>query len=270
MQEYYFELKIKPKKRYDLFLDLITTLTQNAIEEDSGYIISRSEDNLSEIEYGIKAFAKELEIECETELTKKKNEDWIRKYQDAVKPIEVGKFYVHPSWKESKEGKIDILIDPALAFGSGHHETTNSCLSAISEFVNKNDEVLDVGTGSGILAIAATKLGACSDICDTDELAIQNAKENFKINKTQAGNSWVGSVTMSKKKYDVIIANIVADVLIMISSDLKKNLKNNGKLILSGILDKHIDKVLSKFNNFKQLKIIHKNEWVTVVLTKGE
>ena len=175
---------------------------------------------------------------------------------------------MRPSWSEAKEGKIDILIDPALAFGSGHHETTSSCLLAIDEFVKKDDSLLDVGTGSGILAIAAAKKGAVVDVCDTDEICIESTKSNFALNNQEINKSWIGSVNFAKKKYDVVLANIIADVLVMISDDLINSTKDGGIIIVSGILDKHEKRVLSKFSNLKELKIIHKNEWVTMVFKK--
>lgn len=267
MSDYYYELIIKPSGSYEVFLDLLKSLLNDAIEEgEDGSIIARSEDDLSDIEYGIKEFSKAVAIECEIKLTQKKNIDWIKQYQESVKAIEVGKFYVRPSWDEPKDDKIDIIIDPALSFGSGHHETTSSCLEAISEYVKKDDEVLDVGTGSGILAIGASKLEAKVDICDTDEVCIKDTKTNYNLNNVIFNDSWIGSANKAKMKYDVVIANIVADVLVIIASDLKKCLKEDGILIISGILDKHIDKVLRKFQDLQQLKLIHKNEWITVVL----
>ena len=133
MEEYYYELTINTKSSQDLFLELLEQLTQGAVEIEENRLISRSEENLEDVEFGILEFAKALGIKCETTLVKKRNEDWIKKYQESVKAIEVGKFFVRPSWVEEKDGKIDIIINPALSFGSGHHETTNSCLEAISK-----------------------------------------------------------------------------------------------------------------------------------------
>lgn len=266
MSEYYFELTIKPHGNYELFLDLLSNLTNEAIEEFDGEIlIARSEIDLSDVEFGIKSFANKLGIECETICEKKENIDWIKEYQKSVKSVEIGNFFIRPSWEEKKDNKIDIIIDPALSFGSGHHETTSSCIEAIDKYVDSQRTVLDVGCGSGILSIAAAKKGCIVDICDTDEVCINDTISNFNLNSIGFNNSWIGSVNNAKVKYDVVIANIVADVLTMIAKDLKNSLKPNGILIISGILDKHINRVLSKFNDIEQLELIHKNEWITVV-----
>ncbi len=266
MEDYYYELEVTPSDNIEVFTDLVTTLTQNAIEECENSIIARSEEDLSDVEFGIQQFAQAIKIPCETKLTKKRNEDWIAAYQKSVKSIEVGKFFVRPSWEEAQADKIDLIIDPALSFGSGHHETTNSCLQAISKYVKKEDDVIDVGCGSGILAIAASKLEAIVDICDTDEVCINDSKMNFSLNQATCSDAWVGSALKASKTYDVVIANIVADVLVIISNDLKKCLKPQGILILSGILDKHLNRVLKKFDNLTTVEIIEKNEWRTVVV----
>jgi ribosomal protein L11 methyltransferase len=274
LNKFYYELKITPAKHYELYLDLVLSLTSDAIEELEGSIILRSEESLDEIVEGINYFTEELsnalndKIECEIIQSQKENEDWIAKYKDAIKPVTVGKFHIHPSWEEIKEDKINILIDPALAFGSGHHETTSSCIGAISEYVKPDQTMIDVGSGSGILAIGASKLGALCDICDTDSLAVENALENFKSNDAKVNEAWVGSAVKSTKTYDVVVANIVADVLVLINKDLKKVLKDDGILILSGILENYLDKVMAKFEDFDTLETISKNEWRTLVLKR--
>jgi len=269
MKDFYYELTIEPESSYELFLDLLDSITDGAIEMSENKLISRSEDDLQNVEEGVLAFAKALNIECKTFLEKKKNEDWIKKYQESVEAIEVGKFFIRPSWCEAKNDKIDIIINPALSFGSGHHETTNSCLEAISKYVKRDIEVIDVGCGSGILSIAASKLGAKVDICDTDNVCIEDSKSNFELNKANFENAWVGSASKSNKEYDVVIANIVADVLVMIAKELKKCLKDGATLVISGILDKHLNRVLKKFEDLNKIEVIQKNEWVTVILQKG-
>ncbi len=266
MKDFYYELKVEPQSSLEVFIDLVTALVDDAIEETADAIIIRSEENLDTVQYGIEQFSEQLGIPCVCTLEQKKNEDWVKNYCDSIDPVEIGQFYVRPSWFEAKEDLINIIIDPALAFGSGHHETTSTCLQAISQYVKSGDKAIDVGCGSGILGIAAAKMGAQCDLCDTDPVAIENTKENFVTNNISYDKMWTGSVTQTKEQYDVVIANIVADVLVMISSDLKKSLKDNGILILSGILDKYHDKVLKKYENLELVDTIQKNEWVTLVL----
>ena len=273
MKTFYYELTVKPNSYFELFLDLASSLSEDAIEECEDTIIIRSEEELDNIQEGIEAFAKELssafesEITCEMSLEKKSNQDWIKLYQESVQPIEIGKFYIHPSWNEPREDKINIVIDPTLAFGSGHHETTNSCLQAVEKYVQTDMSVCDIGTGSGILAIGAAKLGANVDICDTDPISVEDSLKNFESNGVVAKNCWEGSANKVEQQYDVVIANIVADVLAMISRDLIKATKDNGILILSGIMDQYEEKVIKKFEKHcKIVEKIHENEWVTLVL----
>ena len=274
MKKFYYELRVSPNNHYDLYLDLLLNISNDALEEQDSCIIVRSEEPLDTVKQGIIFFTNELkialneDIKCSIDLQKKQNEDWIKKYQNSIKAIIVGKFYIHPQWIKKNENKINILINPALAFGSGHHETTSTCLEAISTYVKENDSLIDVGCGSGILAIAASKLGAICDICDTDPLSIQNSKENFLDNNAKFNEAWIGSALKTSKTYDVVVANIVADVLVMIKNDLKKILKDDGILIISGILDKYENKVLKKYKDFIIKEKIQKNEWLTLVLIK--
>lgn len=272
MEKYYNELIIKPDSYYELFLDLVLSLTEDAIEEQNDCIIVRSEESLEDIKEGVEAFASELSsafgtpISCEMSLETKENQDWISIYQQSVQPVSVGGFYIHPSWNDPQSGKINITVDPTLAFGSGHHATTATCLEGVEKYVKKGDTVCDVGTGSGILAIAAAKLGAVVDICDTDKIAVEDALKNFKLNDVAVRKSWEGSAHSTSEKYDVVIANIVADVLVMISRDLKKIVKSDGILILSGIMEQHLPKVEKKFSDLEIVEKIQQSEWVTLIV----
>jgi len=274
VKETYNELQVTPFGEYERFADFILTLTNEAIEECDGIIIVRSEEELDAVEFGVKVFAQSLsvsldkKISVETKLEIKENIDWISTYQNSVQPIDIGEFYIHPSWIAKKEDKLNILIDPALAFGSGHHETTYGCLLMLQKYLQKDDKVLDVGCGSGILSIASAKLGAKVDFCDTDELAVQSANDNFTLNKEQYNNSWAGSVQKRDGEYDVVIANIIADVLIMLAGDLISATKEGGTLILSGILDKYAQRVETRFNSMKILEKYKKDEWYTLVLQR--
>lgn len=276
MEKTYNELHITPSSSvYPLFLDFIMSLSDEAIEENEGTIILRSEEDLEMLRFGVEAFAKELtialnqEIVLDTKLLVKENEDWIAQYRNSVQPLHVNDFYVHPSWVEGVEGKKNIIIDPALAFGSGHHETTYGCLVLLQKYIKEGTELLDVGCGSGILSIAARKCGAIVDLCDTDEQATGSAEENFKLNHESFHRIWTGSVQKREQTYDVVVANIIADVLIMLASDLQKAVKEGGLLILSGILDKYVDKVEQKFSSMKLVEKYQKEEWFTLVLQRN-
>lgn len=275
MQKTYNELRITPKSDYSLFVDVLLSLSDEAIEEDGQTIILRSVENLDMVAFGVQAFAEHLSqtrgecVEVNIDQCVKENEDWISAYRNAIQPVHVGDFYVHPSWIEDEKEKKNIIIDPALAFGSGHHETTFGCLLLLQKYVHATNSVLDVGCGSGILGLAATKMGATVDLCDTDEQAVQSTQENFKLNGESFHTIWTGSVQKRTQEYDVVIANIIADVLIMLSSDLQKAVKREGILILSGILDKYINKVEAKYTSSMTLvEKYHKEEWYTLVLQR--
>jgi len=272
MQEDYYELVIKPSSQLKHFSDFLASTVDVGFEELDDRFIVRSEDELETLAWGVEQFAEALsealdeKISVKFENSLKKNEDWIKSYQDGVKSVSVGKFYIHPTWNEPSSELVNIKIDPALAFGTGSHPTTASCLRAISNHVTKDMEIIDVGCGSGILALAANKLGAVVDLCDTDILSVDNSKENFELNEATYREIWEGSVNKTDKIYDLVIANIVADVLVFIASDLKKATKN--KLILSGILDKYEQKVQKKFSDMKCVERIIDGEWITLVMEK--
>jgi len=268
MNEYYYQLIVTPSSDLQIFSDTLLEIMQNAIEERNGALIVRDSEPLDDVAWAMQRLGEKLGITVDTQLSQEKNEDWITKYKSSIRPIEVGSFYVRPQWEAPREGSIDIIINPALAFGSGHHETTYSCLQAINDLVRKDDRVLDVGCGSGILSIAAAKLGAQVDICDTDEIAVESARENFTLNGVDYAESWVGSAAHVSDRYDIVTANIIADVLVMIHNDLRARVKEGGILILSGIIDKYVDKVLDKFQDFETVEKIQNREWYTLILKK--
>jgi len=276
MQEYYHQLKITPSAYEELFADFLADTLPVGFEERDGSFIIRSEEELETISWGVEQFKEALEqalqkpIDVEIELTKEKNSDWVKSYQESITPIEIAPFYIHPTWDAPKEGMLNIELDPALAFGTGHHPTTAACLEAIASEVKSGDTVADIGCGSGILAIAAAKMGATVDACDTDPVSVGNTLENAEMNGVTFRSVWEGSAQQTQETYDVVIANIVADVLVFIASDLKRLLKEKGTLVLSGILDKYEDKVLKAYADCKVVKRIQRDEWVTLVVAKKE
>ena len=271
MQNNYYELTITLNDDFvDFIADFILNIYGEGIELGEGKIIVRSESDLTFVKDALVSLDDQLgdSITMYYTLEEKENIDWIKRYQESVQPIEAGKFYIFPSWYEPKKDLINIKIDPALAFGSGHHATTFSCLEAISEYVKAEDSVIDVGCGSGILGLACKKLGSSIELCDTDALSVESCKENFELNSETYDKLWEGSIDKATSTYDVVIANIIADVLRFIAKDLKAATKENGYLILSGILDKKEALVKESFLDLTLEKRILKDEWVTLLYKK--
>ena len=271
MDNTYYELTIKTDAKFvDLISDFVMNIYDDGMEMGSDYVIIRSEDSIEHIQKAIEDLSLTLgdDVKLECKMTEKENNDWIQNYKDSVHPIEVGRFYIHPSWNEPIDTKINITVDPALAFGSGHHGTTFSCLEAIGEYVCREKSVLDVGCGSGILGLAARKLGAEVSLCDTDIVSVDSTKENFELNKEDYYDIWEGSVNQTDKRYDIVIANIIADVLRAIAIPLQNRVKNGGILIISGILDKKESIVLDSYKKMKLIERKQIDEWVTLIYKK--
>jgi len=273
MKEFYYEYTITTDKFKDEIENFLMERFFNGIEEKNNSLILRSEEPLDDIINELNEYKSALEdifeekINLQIDVEKKSNQDWVKLYQNSIQPVEIDEFYIHPSWYPPKDNKINIVIDPALAFGSGHHETTRSCVKALKNYVKEGNTLFDVGCGSGILGIVASKMGAIVDACDTDPLAVESAKKNFELNNAKYRKIFQGSANDSDEMYDIVVANIIADVLVFIASDLKKRV--NDILILSGIIDKYKDKVLNKYKEFELIDEIKENEWVTLVLRKG-
>ena len=269
MQDKYYELTMKLKEEdfVEFIADFVANISGDGLEIGTDKIIVRSENDVAFIEDAVKSLVGTLggTIDIEYNIEVKENVDWIAQYQNSIEPIEAGKFYIYPSWYEAKKGKINIKIDPALAFGSGHHATTFSCLDAIGTYVKGNERVLDVGCGSGILGLACKKLGANVELCDTDPISVDSCEQNFALNTEEYEELWEGSANQAQGEYDVVIANIIADVLKFIVHDLKRATKSDGILILSGILDKKEEAVLEVYSDLELLERKQKDEWVTLV-----
>jgi len=274
MQEHYYELVVTVSSHHELFADFLADTLPIGFEETNDGFIIRSEDELDTITWGLEQFGEALQkalgVPVELECTQKKlqNSDWVESYRNSIEPLEIDKFYIHPTWSDNHQNLINIVIDPALAFGTGHHPTTASSLRAIAKYTHEGDKVLDVGCGSGILGIGAMKLGAVVDACDTDPMSVENSIKNAKLNKLEFHSIWEGSASDLDEKYKMVVANIVADVLTFIANDLKKVLAEDGTLILSGILDKYEEKVLNFYKDCTIIEKIAQDEWVTLVLKR--
>jgi ribosomal protein L11 methyltransferase len=193
---------------------------------------------------------------------------WVEKYQKSFSPIVVGEFRVRASWNEPQGDCIDVVIEPETIFGTGRHETTASCLEALSKFDLVGKNVLDVGCGSGILAIAAAKKGAIVSLCDTDPKAVERAARNCEINGVKPAAIWVGSVDQTSASYDLVTANIVAAVLVALNDDLRRVLNDGGGMIVSGVLDRYEKRVRASFGDLETLFVTERGEWRTFAFKK--
>lgn len=205
------------------------------------------------------------------------NMDWLTEWKKYIKPIRISnRIIIKPTWKKiaSKKGQIIIEIDPGMAFGTGSHASTMMCLKAADKlsYLIKGNSILDVGTGSGILAITSAKLGAKKVIgIDIDEEAVKVARENIKLNKADK-NVVISARPLEKIKdrFSVIFANIIAEELIKIASLLNKKIMDNGFLILSGILNEKANEVEAAYEGlgFKLFKTYKKGEWACLLFYK--
>ena len=282
MKDFFYEMIVKSANASELFKSFAFELGVTCVEERGERFIIRDEEDPQNLKFAFEEFKKalarslNLDADLQIEISKKQNKDWLDEYKKGVAPVAVGKFYVRPSWCERSQdcALIDLLIDPALAFGSGHHESTNMCLALLSELARDGMSALDVGCGSGILSIAMKKLGAKVSACDTDEQAVTATQQNAEKNGVQIDQIWLGSVSSlneqsssesAQPQFDLVVANIIADVILILSADLKKALKPGGKLVLSGILEKYKDRIEQAFSDLNFVQMKKQNEWLSFV-----
>lgn len=218
-----------------------------------------------------------LGVEYNLELISLCEEDWADSWKQYYKPIKIGKrLVVVPMWEkyDAKNGEIIVKMDPGMAFGTGTHETTRLCATLLEDYVDNNSVMLDVGTGSGILAICASKLGAKECYAyDIDPVAVRVARENVRDNDVDNIECEVSDLLkgVSPKKYDVITANIVADIIIRMLPDIGKFMHEKTVLVISGIIDERCEDVYASINKngFKIIEEIHENGWCAISLIKN-
>jgi ribosomal protein L11 methyltransferase len=199
--------------------------------------------------------------------------DWNETWKKNFLPIDVGKnLRIIPSWLKPEPGRIPLIIDPGMAFGTGNHETSRACLMFIEKYSKdgKGKRLLDIGTGTGILAIAASKLGISYVTgIDTDPLAIQAALGNAKINGLDNIVLFIGSITAVKGSFDIITANLYSELLIQMSEEIVSRLKPGiGIAILSGMLRGQQDGVFEAFKEagLNLIDTVVDGEWVSMLL----
>ena len=272
-----------------MYIDILPELP----EDDGTAIVSSYFDPANfevpqlqrKIEEGLKELSLFINIgEGTLQFSDTDDKDWLNNWKEFFKPFRVADdIIIKPTWEElpeHKEGDLVIEIDPGIAFGTGAHETTKLCILGLRKYITSDTQLLDVGCGSGILSIIGLKLGAKHALgTDIDEHALEATKENIVVNHIAgeqfdllAGNIISEEEIQQKvgmKKYDVVVANILADIIIPISGEIMQHMKEDGVFISSGILNTKADEVQDALlkNGFK---IIEKNEmgdWVSFVAT---
>lgn len=275
-----------------------TTLEEN-LHDDFGTIVELSPTDYPEVGVIVKGYINELNFDDETfnrfkdeleqlgkninigeffkiETTTIQDSDWENSWKDYFDILNIGeKFVIVPTWREyeNEEDKYVINIDPGMAFGTGGHETTSLCIKNLEKYVKPNDNVIDVGCGSGILSIAASYLtdGNLKAV-DLDKLAVDVSRENFALNnlENRIEVEEASLLTKETKKYDVIVANILAHIIELMLEDAYKLLEDGGYFITSGIIKDKKDELLEKMleQGFKLVEETSDNEWYSFVVTK--
>lgn len=250
------------------------------LEEDADKeaILSRVKEELEEL----RQF---MEIgECTIEESQTEDKDWINNWKEFFHQFYVDDILIIPSWEQMKpedQDKMVIHIDPGTAFGTGMHETTQLCMRQLKKYVTEDTELLDVGTGSGILSIVALKLGAKHAVgTDLDPCAISATRENLEVNDIPEGamEVMIGNIiddpkvqeAVGYKKYDIVAANILADVLVPLTPVIVHQMKKGGIYITSGIIDEKEETVVNavKEAGLEVVEVTHQGEWVSVTARK--
>lgn len=208
--------------------------------------------------------------------------DWINNWKEFFKPFRVAEdIVIKPTWEvleDKKEDDLVIEIDPGTAFGTGAHETTKLCIMGLRKYITEETQLLDVGCGSGILSIIGLKLGAKNAVAtDIDPAALTATYENVEVNglTKEQFTVYAGNIIEDKElqdkvgyeKYDIVVANILADVIIPLSGEIRQHMKPNGLFISSGIIDmkrEEVEEALLK-NGFEIVEVNEMGDWVSFV-----
>jgi ribosomal protein L11 methyltransferase len=235
------------------------------------------EKNLLEYKEYLDARLNTLGIKYEMFTEGMNEEDWSESWKQYYKPIPLGRVTIVPAWEkyDAKDGEIIIKMDPGMAFGTGTHETTRLVMRIMQDIIKGGERVLDVGTGSGILSICASKLGAKScNAYDIDPVAVKVAKENAEAdgcdNITVGVSDLLKGVDLGGGKYDFCVANIVSDIIIRMMPDISDYITENAPLILSGIIMDRADEVRAcvKKHGFTIIREEKENDWVALLCAK--
>jgi len=206
------------------------------------------------------------------------NRDWLAEWRATLQPFKVGRrFFIVPAEQNAPRippKRIPLLLEPGMAFGTGTHETTQLCLEAIERLVQPGSSLLDVGTGSGILAMASVKLGALKVVgCDTDPDAIKVARSNFQMNQCAMKTTLLtGDIeSTGRRQFDIVVANLTIEPIELTFVQMEKRVRAGGWLILSGILKEQVPRLkpLITRSSLKKVHLRSKGEWCCFILMKS-
>lgn len=222
-------------------------------------------------EYNIHSGSVEIKIEEIQEI------NWYENWKSYYKPIEAGKYVVVPKWidYDNKDKRIEIKIDPGMAFGTGEHDSTRLCLELMSELDFEGKSIIDVGTGSGILGIAAAlSKSSFALLTDIDPSAVKIARENAELNNIKSNISIISAdlLDCAIQKADIITANLTADLLIRLADDIDKSLNPQGYIIASGIIIERRNDVVYKYAqmNYNLIKEKASGDWVAMIFKRKD
>jgi ribosomal protein L11 methyltransferase len=208
------------------------------------------------------------------------DEDWARRSQENLQPITVGRLTIFPSLRDlrplrpSPESRVPspvaIIIQPSMGFGTGHHATTRLCLAHLQQIALRNRTIIDVGTGSGVLAIAASRLGAMHVLAvDDDADAIQSARENLELNPAAEVTLRLADLRDLMSSFDVVLANLTAGLLVATARSLERFTTPAGRLVLSGFMTGEAEEVIGAFASCTIEHRSQEDEWVCVTLLRS-
>jgi ribosomal protein L11 methyltransferase len=284
-------IQLSEEDQKKLFIDFLPELDEDDGTAQVSFYANEGDEIdelLVNVNNGLADLAQYVNIGAGTvTVTVTEDKDWINNWKEFFKPFRIDDtIVIKPTWEELEDQKEDDLvieIDPGTSFGTGAHETTKLCILGMKKYMKPEAVVLDAGSGSGILSIIAKKLGAKEVLgIDIDENATASALENAEVNGLSAieGNLifMTGNVIedhgirtrVGVGKYDMVVANILADVIIPLSDVIGENLKPEGIFISSGIINTKEEAVREALlkNNFKILEVARMNDWVSFVAQK--
>lgn len=280
---------LSEQDKKQMFVDILPDMPEDDGVAYLNFYLDEDEDVNAMLEK-VKAELEELRMFVDIgsgmiTLSQTEDKDWINNWKQYFKQFYVDDILIIPSWEEVKEEDKDrmiIHIDPGTAFGTGMHETTQLCIRQLKKYVTSETELLDVGTGSGILSIVALKLGAKHAVgTDLDPCAVPAVEENKEANEipVEAFDMMIGNIIDDKEvqdkvgyeKYDIVVANILADVLVPLTPVILNQMKKGGIYITSGIIDDKEETVVNavKAAGLEVLEVIHQGEWVSVTARKN-